>query len=145
MVQRVVIIFVVLILYLDSESFGQHENGIRKKKPLYENLLFPGALNMDAAARIKLPINYATLNNFHVEKQLQKEFSLTDSASFNKPQPFSLFNNYIKPDHYSSHLGFFCQKELQLEKMTNVPIRLRLGSLDYVNYLEQKPNAIKPH
>lgn len=145
MVQRAVIIFVVLILCLDSESFGQHENGIRKKKPLCEYLLFPGALKMDAGVRIQLPINYAMLNNFDSEKQSQKDFSFTDSASFNKPQPFYLFNNYIKPDHYSSHLGFFCQKELQLEKMTSVPIRLRLGSLDYVNYLEQKPNALKPN
>ena len=45
---------------------------------------------------------------------------------------------------YSTHLGFFCKKELQLEKMIAVPFRFRIGSLDYVNYLEQKPNATRP-
>lgn len=144
MVQRAVIIFVVLFLGLDSESFGQHENGIRNKKPLCEYLLFPGALKMDPAVCIKLPVRYNVLNNFDFEKELQKNFSLTDSARLDKTQPFYLFNNYIKPDHYSSRMGFFCQKELQLEKITNIPIRLRVGSVDYVNYLEQKPNAIKP-
>lgn len=46
---------------------------------------------------------------------------------------------------YHHHMpGFFCQKELQLDKITPVNFRFRLGSLDYVNWMEQKPNAIKP-
>ncbi|MBS1601354.1 MAG: hypothetical protein JST42_01710 [Bacteroidetes bacterium] len=40
--------------------------------------------------------------------------------------------------YYVNHLGFFCKKELFLEKTIHIPVRLRLGSLDYVNRLEGK-------
>ncbi len=43
-----------------------------------------------------------------------------------------------EPDYHTRHFGFFCRKELQLEKLTAVPLRFRLGSLDYVNRLEGK-------
>jgi hypothetical protein len=50
----------------------------------------------------------------------------------------------VSPSLVTSNMGFFCQKELMLDKITPLPIRFRLGSLDYVNWMEQKPNAIKP-
>jgi hypothetical protein len=42
---------------------------------------------------------------------------------------------------YVSRLGIICKKELQMDKITPVRIRLRLGSLEYVIWMEQKPNA----
>ncbi len=44
----------------------------------------------------------------------------------------------LPSDHYVRGLGFFCKKELQLEKATKIPFRFRLGSIDYTDQLEGK-------
>jgi len=49
----------------------------------------------------------------------------------------------IPPQYYRQSLGFFCEKELQLQKKTGVNLFLRLGTKEYVDYLEQKPNAVR--
>jgi hypothetical protein len=58
-----------------------------------------------------------------------------DSMGFSKSLTV-LPNNY-----YAQHLGFFCKKELQLQKALALPLYFRLGSKAYVDYMEQKPNA----
>jgi len=44
----------------------------------------------------------------------------------------------VKPDTYSQHLGFFCRKELAFERITSIPIKFRLGSLEECNRMEGK-------
>ncbi|HMH34701.1 MAG TPA: hypothetical protein VK543_16810 [Puia sp.] len=44
----------------------------------------------------------------------------------------------LPADFYTRDFGFFCKKELEFEKMAHVPLKFRLGSLDYCNYLEGK-------
>ncbi len=44
----------------------------------------------------------------------------------------------IPADFYTRHFGFFCKRELAVEKATKLPIRFRLGSLQQCNYYEGK-------
>jgi hypothetical protein len=44
----------------------------------------------------------------------------------------------------TQHLPFFCGQELKAEKRLGVPLRLRLGSVQYTDWLEQKPGAVAP-
>ena len=64
--------------------------------------------------------------------------------SINKPVKFDMIN-LPTGCFYNNSLGFICRAELKLDKITPVPFRFRLGSLEYVNWMERKPNAKKPH
>lgn len=44
---------------------------------------------------------------------------------------------------YSTRMGFFCKKEVQLQKQLRLPVYIRLGTKEYVDFLERKPNAIR--
>jgi hypothetical protein len=65
------------------------------------------------------------------------------------PKPHYTFSKIIQPaslvhlsplpsNYYTQNLGFFCKKEIALEKATRIPFKFRLGSIDYCNYLEGK-------
>jgi len=46
---------------------------------------------------------------------------------------------YTIPANLSTqHLPFFCDKEYKLEKITKIPFRFRLGSVEYCDKLEGK-------
>lgn len=45
---------------------------------------------------------------------------------------------FVSPFKYADQLGFVCKWELKMDAKIKNPIRLRLGSYDYVNKLEGK-------
>lgn len=71
---------------------------------------------------------------------------ITKYSSAQAVQKDTLFSISIKtvPSNFATqHLGFFCQKELLLQQHTGRQFYFRLGSKEYVDYLEQKPNAAR--
>ena len=59
------------------------------------------------------------------------------------PKPVSMVP--FRADKYAASLPFFCKKEWQLEKITKIPFRFRVGTLDYVNGLEGKGIRLGDH
>ena len=49
----------------------------------------------------------------------------------------------LPQNFYTNCLGYFCKKEIQLQKMVSFPVYFRLGSKDYVDCMEKKPNSWK--
>jgi len=75
--------------------------------------------------------------------------SVRDSAKQNSIYYFPAYNNpvYLKnttlknslpANFYAKQLPFFCNKELQIQKATGIPIKFRLSTVEYCDNLEGK-------
>jgi len=82
-----------------------------------------------------------------VDKIVLAGYFRAPTVGFSRPEPvkgpavipaFRPIATLPGATYYSTHLGFFCQKELEVQKATHLPVFFRLGSLDYVNKLEGK-------
>ena len=45
---------------------------------------------------------------------------------------------FLAPNYYSTQLGFFCKQEIKFEKISKIPFKFRLGSVDECDRLEGK-------
>ena len=92
--------------------------------------------------------------------------SITPSATFSKTtaenitSPRFTLNNAIHADtlknniryttpftfmasnYYTSTLGFFCKKEVEIEKVLKFPVKFRLGSVAYTDKMEGKGSGV---
>jgi hypothetical protein len=128
MSQRIFFYVVVLIFLFNGEILAQEKNV--EKIP-------------------EFPVNYsfsiASSYSLYLIKVAKKEpeYPVKQLTSpFRTGRPFSPVM-VVTGNFYMQHLSFFCRKELQIEKATSIPLRFRLGSLQYTDYLEQKPNALR--
>jgi len=131
-VQRFISFLVVWLLMFNGKILGQKNFRFEEKKWMSYNEIISRKIHPVS----KLPITYEVLKKMDKPVPGLVAIDCTSGKIIFTPLTFQL-------PAYINSLGFFCKKELQLDKITKVPVRFRLGSLNYVNWMEQKPNAIK--
>ena len=60
------------------------------------------------------------------------------------PDSLKFFSLRMLPaNYYAANLGFFCKKEIQIQKAIKLPVKFRLGTVEYTDKLEGKNT--QPH
>jgi hypothetical protein len=131
MPQRFFYLVVVLIFTFDGESFGQSTYG-QNSPNLHQKLKM--VLGEDG----RIGIDHLNDKKTFFYSSFVNRYLVGNSSPLTWLTAFRKCSDNLNP-------GFFCRKEWQFEKVTPIPLRIRLGSLEYTNYLEQKPNALKPN
>jgi hypothetical protein len=63
-----------------------------------------------------------------------------NSIQINLSNPPSAKPSMLPPGFYTQTIGYFCKKEIQIEKAVKLPVRFRLGSVAYTDKMENKNN-----
>ncbi len=86
--------------------------------------------------------NACKLTEGGFEDELISKKHFQNSVVFNPKGALNLISySLITPNYYTQNFGFFCKKELQIEKAIKIPFKFRLGSLQQCDWMEGKPNA----
>jgi len=134
MPQRFFYLVVVLIFTFDGESFGQLTYG---EKPLK-------LLNNQESHRPNWQTNNNRLWFLNANKKTFQHSLFAYGQLSDNVMPVTQIP-VLQKRYEMQNMSFFCRKEWQFEKATSIPLRIRMGSLEYTNYLEQKPNSLKPN
>jgi hypothetical protein len=116
------------MIFVASSAFGQKNI----KKLLINNELYKSKLAVSKYKNVTSS-NYGLKNDSLSSQKL----TINKSAVAITPISYSL----ISPNYYTQNFGFFCKKELQMEKLTKIPFKFRLGSVQQCDWLEGKLNA----
>ncbi|MBL7757147.1 MAG: hypothetical protein JNL59_07130 [Chitinophagaceae bacterium] len=122
MAQRIFLVLVVLFFPFSGEIFAQ-------QKVVEKNFAVPSFLDA-SRSQDSLPGQpgvafFPAKKNVAIPSFFQK-----------KLQP-------VAPSFYIRNLSFICRKEWQFQKTTGIPLRIRLGSLEYVDRLEGKRKEVQ--
>jgi hypothetical protein len=101
--------------------------------------------NMNSKKKTFIALTVKLLFSFPcAQAQVTKDTVNLDSARFlpvyntnfflNRP----ILSNQIPGNFYAKQLPFFCNKELQVQKAVGIPIKFRVGSVEYCDKLEGK-------
>jgi len=138
--QRDSCFIVVLLLIFSSNVLAQQpapRDGKNPSHPLRQKEIFVGINDTIPSSffkRVAIPIRRIEENNlfFPVEHTPGNTMVIVEFGPLSHLRYVG--NIPVKP----TQLPFFCEKEIQFEKLSSIPLRLRLGSLEYVNKLEGK-------
>ena len=89
--------------------------------------------------KICLFVNLLLIISISAAAQTQRD-SLNITVQQPKDTIKALNFRLLPSDYYSSNMGFFCKKELQIEKAIRFPVKFRLGSVAYCDAMEGKTN-----
>lgn len=82
---------------------------------------------------------FCNLSLVNKENKFYLGFPKFKTTHQNKPIIYA--TPIISSNFYTQKFGFFCKKEFQLEKITKIPFKFRLGSVQQCDWMEGKANA----
>lgn len=107
-------------------------------KRILLGLIFCFALsNLQAQVGLQAGEKLLLISNMY-QQPIPKIEIVTKKADSNTSPTSIPTWSFSESNVYDEHFGFFCKVEVKLDKIAKVPMRFRLGSIDYVNSLEGK-------
>ena len=119
-----------------------------RRKILLTAVVAAFSLKADAQITDRRMFDFTVLHTPDYKRALPASHTISPveiSPGIKSLQQMESFPLPVAIDAATQHLPFFCRQELTAEKRFGVPLRLRLGSVQYTDWLEQKPGAVAPH
>jgi hypothetical protein len=131
-------IFVAKIAFCqknDLLNMAEMPNGTAFNQNMgYAALLRPVAKKTGLLSNLPAILGYKSRNFIKYLPEFKK---INPSPIYYGPSLFSI----IPANFYVQNFGFFCKKEVQLQKVTRLPFLFRLGSVQQCDWMEGKPNT----